>query len=66
MANARMIECPTCKGEGCIPYGSAPCTECQGEGEIENPDYDPSPCCSGVATGGAQSCHCSLTPAENE
>ena len=53
----RDITCPTCQNQEPAVFD---CTDCCGNGEVTNPDYDPSPCCNGVATGGAHGCMCGL------
>jgi len=41
------------------------CADCGMSIRAQHPDYDPTPCCSGVATGGPSSCNCHLPYAEN-
>ena len=53
----RMIECPNCHGEGDTMPGER-CRECDGSGEIENPDYDPTPWCTGCGARRRVDCHC--------
>ena len=76
MSSDRVIECPTCKGEGLIqtreereaalrPERGHVCEACEGDGEIENPDYDPTPWCTGCGARRRKDCHCGPI-AENE